>query len=85
MIDYLISVGDALSQLIGRVLGYTANPNESISGAAFRKNGVTRKIIDTLFLPFERDHTLLSHRADLARAVDLLVENGFDVKLSNRE
>lgn len=79
MIDYLISVGDALSQLVGRVIGYTETPNESISGAAYRKDGTLRKIIDTIFYPLEQEHTLMSHQADIARAIDLLVENGFYV------
>lgn len=80
--SWLISVGDALSQLLGRFIwvrvdgqwvSWTASPNESISGAAhrWRKAGHfawAEKSIDFLISPIERNHCEKAFRADFVRA-----------------
>lgn len=52
--NYLIRVGDALSQL-ANVVFLNGNPNESLSGRAYRTNSMWRKVIDAL-LWFDKDH-----------------------------
>ena len=72
----LIKIGDAMSQLVNVAVlpnHKDTTANESISGRAYRMGWTnTRKVIDFLFLPFERDHCKKSHEADLQRARDLL-------------
>jgi hypothetical protein len=72
----LIKIGDAFSQLVNVAVlpnHKDTTANESISGRAYRQGWKNaRKVIDFLFLPFERDHCKKSHEADLQRARDLL-------------
>jgi len=77
---YIVSVGDATSQLVGRLLTYTNTPNESISGAAYRRDGAVKKVIDWVFSPLERNHTKKAYLADLARAINTVVEAGMRVE-----
>ena len=53
------------------------NPNESISGRAYRMRRCSgwkqaRYLIDIAFIPFERDHCKASYDADLKRAAIML-------------
>lgn len=75
--NYLLRIGDALSQLFNVILFNSKNPNESISGRSWRLRhdflwGKMRLIIDWLASPFEEDHCQKSHEADIARARNLL-------------
>lgn len=79
--DYFIRVGDGISQLINVVFFLSQNPNESISGRAYRMRrhwlwGKMRVLIDVLFSPFESDHCQKAHNADISRAAKLLREQG---------
>lgn len=82
---YLLRVGDALSQL-GNVIIGGKNPNESISGRAWRLRsrtgwGIARKAIDLLFF-FDKNHCHMSYVADLQRARILIAESAarrFDI------
>lgn len=69
---YLISVGDALSQLVGRILTWTDNPNESISGAAWRQRCRFPRVRKTIDLLLGEDHCLDSYTNDLRRAYELI-------------
>ncbi len=74
---YFRRCGDALSQLVNVALFLSKNPNESISGRAYRLRRCSgwrqlRVFIDILFLPFEKDHCKASYDADLKRAAIML-------------
>jgi hypothetical protein len=74
---YLLRVGDATSQWINVVILLGPNPNESISGRAYRlrRQVVWKQVrvcIDILFLPFEKNHCKASYDADLKRAAIML-------------
>lgn len=81
VINYLIRVGDATSQWINVVFLWSKNPNESISGRAWRLRnksklwGIARKVIDFVIF-WEEDHCELSYDADVARASMLLRNKG---------
>ena len=83
MLRYLISVGDALSQLVGRVLTYTATPNESISGAAYRKQDWLRVALDGLFRVFHEGHCRRAHEADVHRALEVVLDAGYVIHLAH--
>ena len=80
--NYLIRIGDALSQLLNVTLFFGDNANESVSGRAWRLRnkhifwGIMRKLIDWLMSPFELDHCEASHSADVSRAAKLLRNQG---------
>lgn len=79
--DYLHRAGDALSQLLNVIIFNSKNPNESISGRAWRMRrdwfwGKARIFIDALFSPFENNHCQKSHEADVSRAANLLRNQG---------
>ena len=60
MKDYLVRVGNAVSQLLNVVL-LNGHPNESISGRSYREGWTTAQaIIDTIFW-FDPGHCLNSH------------------------
>jgi len=79
--DWLISAGDALSQLLGRMIPvridrrwqcWTASANESVSGAAFRhriEDGIRwpERWIDRLL---GRGHCAAAFWADYRRAIE---------------
>lgn len=76
MLTYLIHVGDALSQLVNTVILF-GEPNESISGRAYRLNhvrpwGYVETGINWLFSPFEKDHCKKAYDADYERAEQLV-------------
>lgn len=77
MTSRIIRALDALSQL-GNVVIYGGDSNYSISGEAYR-NGrhKTRRFIDWLFSPFERDHCRLAYLNDVQKARALIVDNAF--------
>lgn len=65
--NYLVRIGDALSQL-ANVLLLGGQANESISGRAYRSGWVmTTALIDRLIW-WEREHCRRSHEADVLRA-----------------
>ena len=78
LIGYLIRVGDALSQLINVVFLWSKNPNESISGRAYRLQGESkawmyaRVTIDLLASVWEKEHCKLAYEGDVRRAKELL-------------
>ena len=77
MKQYLIRIGDATSQWLNVVFLLSKNPNESISGRAYRMRRCSgwkqvRYLIDIVFLPFEKDHCKASYDADLKRAAIML-------------
>lgn len=77
MKQYLIRLGDATSQWVNVVFLLSQNPNESVSGRAYRmrrRSGwkQARYLIDIIFLPFEKDHCKASYDADLKRAAIML-------------
>ena len=87
MLRWLISLGDALSQAVGRLIWFrrrgewvcwTLSPNESISGASYRwaEFGSYRwamRLIDLLLSPFESNHCRKSFEADAKRAAEYIV------------
>jgi hypothetical protein len=78
---YLFRIGDATSQWVNVAFLLSKNPNESISGRSWRMRryyfwGKMRILIDWLASPFEEDHCQRSHEADVARAAQLLREQG---------
>lgn len=79
--SYIIRVGDATSQWLNVVFLFSLNPNESISGRAYRLRKFfgwreAQKAIDFLFLPFEPEHCKAAYEADLKRAEDVLAKKG---------
>ncbi len=81
-LEYVITTGDALSQLVNVVVFFSDNANESVSGRAWRLRnkhffwGIMHKVIDWCALPFESDHCQLSHKADVSRAARLMRDQG---------
>ena len=75
MLNLLIHTGDALSQLANTLL-LAGDPNESISGRAYRCGWRrTEAIIDWLFSPFQANHCLKAYTNDVKRARRLLAEH----------
>ena len=73
ILNYLIRVGDAVSQLLNVTFLLGTNANESISGRSWRLRGrigwsQARFVIDLLFYPFQKYHCQTAHENDLARA-----------------
>lgn len=81
-VNYLIRVGDALSQVANVVLFFGDNANESVSGRAWRLHktykfwNVVKICIDWVVSPLEVDHCESSHKADVSRAARLLRNQG---------
>lgn len=73
MQNYLIKMGDALSQLLN-VLLLNGHPNESLSGCAWRTKSVWYKVIDTI-LWFDKDHCKTAYLNDLEYARNLIMQN----------
>ena len=82
VINYVIRVGDATSQFLNVVVFFSDNPNESLSGRAWRNRnksrfwGIMKAVIDFVAYPLERDHCEKSHLADVTRAGRLLRNQG---------
>lgn len=57
--DYLVRIGNAISQLLNVAL-LNGHPNESISGRSYREGWKIRKVIDFIFW-FDPEHCLNSH------------------------
>ena len=79
MLDYFIRVGDAFSQLINTVFLLSDNPNESISGRAYRCSsdvywGKAEKCINFIFQAWEQDHCKKAFLKDLERARNLIYQ-----------
>lgn len=78
LIGYFIRIGDAFSQLINVAFLWSKNPNESVSGRAYRLQGESklwagaRVLIDWLARPFEKNHCMKAYLKDVARAKKLL-------------
>ena len=70
IINWLMKSGDALSQLVNAVF-LNGNPNESISGRAWRTRSIWYKVIDAL-LWFDKDHCKNSYNNDIAYAISIL-------------
>jgi hypothetical protein len=72
--NYLIKLGDALSQFFN-VLLFNGDSNHSISGDAWRfKRNTLRKLIDLIFSPFEKEHCYKAHLHDVQKATKLAQE-----------
>lgn len=71
MPHYLVRVGDAISQLLNTVF-LNGDPNESISGRAYRQGWRIRVIIDAIFWPFETEHCKNAFDNDLRKARELV-------------
>ena len=82
VVRYLLTVGDALSQVVNVALLLGDNANESVSGRSWRLRnkylfwGIMRRVIDWLAAPLETDHCEASHKADVSRAAKLLRDQG---------
>jgi len=78
IVNYLIRVGDAISQLINVAFLFGQSANESISGRAWRQRnthrswGIMRILIDWIASPLESDHCEKSYNNDVVRAALLL-------------
>ena len=73
VISYFRHIGDALSQLINVVFFISKNPNESVSGRAWRQRshwfwGAMRVVLDYAAFVFEKNHCKKSHLNDVSRA-----------------
>lgn len=72
-LNYLLRIAEALSQLINVVVFFGDNPNEQVSGRAYRMRRINwqwaalRWAINFLFF-WQQDHCRDSHVADLKRA-----------------
>ena len=81
MKEYLIHVGDALSQLLNVMVFLSDNPNESLSGRCYRQKdhwwfGRLRRTIDAVaHLMGDVGHCANAHRYDIRRAQDLIQAN----------
>jgi len=81
IIDYLIRVGDAVSQLLNVVFLWSQNPNESISGRCYRMRhkkqwSIAMTVIDFLFSPIQVRHCEKAYDNDVLRASELLKNKG---------
>ena len=81
IIDYLIRVGDAVSQLLNVVFLWSQNPNESISGRCYRMRhkkqwSIAMTVIDFLFSPIQAKHCEKAYDNDVLRASELLKNKG---------
>lgn len=91
LFDYLIRVGDALSQLVNVAVLLGENPNESISGRAFRRQRYSlpwRIVYNTVnFLFFNQfNHCRHAYLQDLHRARATIQRHEtvwYDVELPN--
>ena len=73
--NYLIRLGDALSQFLN-VLLFGGDPNYSISGDAYRLKRVKLMfVIDLIFSPFEEHHCEKAYINDVLKAKKLLEES----------
>lgn len=77
LIQYFIHVGDATSQLINTAVLFSNNPNESVSGRAYRLNDEegwkqAEKAINFVFKRWGDDHCKQAFLNDLSRARQLL-------------
>ena len=70
LLNRLIRIGDALSQLLN-VVFLNGHPNESLSGRAWRTKSVWYLIIDTILF-FDKEHCLNAYTNDIKYAKDLL-------------
>jgi hypothetical protein len=82
IISYLISVGDATSQLLNATVFFSLNANQSLSGRCYTQRdealfGTLRKVInwgaETIFN--EEDHCREAYLSDIARASKLLADH----------
>lgn len=71
MINWLIRIGDALSQLANAVF-LNGDPNESISGRSYRCGWRVMFFIDALFSPFESQHCKRAYLNDVKKARKLM-------------
>jgi len=81
LVQYIILVGDALSQLINVLIFMGKNPNESLSGRAYRERKEAKYaygfwwymhlIINCLFW-WQDNHCRAAYNADVARARELI-------------
>jgi hypothetical protein len=75
-----LKLGDATSQWFN-VLIFNGDPNHSVSGDAWRfKRERTRKVIDFVFRPFEKDHCYRAHLQDVRKATKLAQEWNNDLR-----
>lgn len=79
--QYIIRIGDCLSQLLNVAVLLGHNPNESVSGRAHRMQRVgwqwamLRSIINYIFI-WQFDHCRNSYMADLERARKTVRDHG---------
>lgn len=71
MINWLIRIGDALSQFANTAL-LNGDPNESISGRSYRQGWCVMYFIDALFAPFESQHCKRAYLNDVKKARKLM-------------
>jgi hypothetical protein len=71
---------NAMTQLLGALLGVTLNANESTSGAALRRSpNFWRKVINAIFF-WQDDHCLHAARSEIDDCRALLLEYGFAIE-----
>ena len=74
---YIVRVGDAISQLLSVAFFFGDNPNESLSGRAYRQGRiqwpwvVLKTAINIIFF-WQEDHCREAYFADLKRARQLI-------------
>jgi hypothetical protein len=81
LLQYIVRAGDALSQLANVLILMSDNPNESVSGRAYRQGGASNQprgfwwclflTINFLFW-WQDNHCRSAYYADVARAQRLL-------------
>ena len=80
LFNYIVLVGDAISQLLSVAFFFGDNPNESLSGRAYRKGRlhwpwtVLKTAINIIFF-WQEDHCRTAYFADLKRARQTLLDH----------
>jgi hypothetical protein len=77
LINYLLNIGDCLSQLINNAVFMADNPNQSISGRCWqqRHDRYWRHLysaVNFVASPWQENHCLEAYLADLDRARKML-------------
>ena len=80
LFNYTVRIGDATSQLLSVAFFFGDNPNESLSGRAYRQGRIQwpwvalKAVINIIFF-WQEDHCREAYFADLKRARQLIIDH----------